>query len=63
MTDKVKGNVLFVIALVMLVLTTMLHGSLQVLSGIAGGLLVVVSIYYEVKIRLKNIVSFLRDNK
>lgn len=49
MTDKAKGNVLFVVALVMLVLTTMLHGGLQVLSGITGGLLAVVSLYYELK--------------
>ncbi|MFS0956956.1 MULTISPECIES: hypothetical protein [Enterococcus] len=60
MTDKAKGNVLFVVALVMLVLTTMLHGGLQVLSGITGGLLAVVSLYYELKIRLKNIVSFFK---
>lgn len=60
MTDKAKGNVLFVVALVMLVLTTMLHGGLQVLSGITGGLLAVVSLYYDLKIRLKNIVSFFK---
>lgn len=63
MTDKAKGNVLFVVALVMLVLTTMLHGSFQVLSGITGGLLAVVSLYYELKIRLKNIVSFFRGDR
>lgn len=60
MTDKVKGNVLFVVAIVMLVVTTNLHGAFQVLSGIIGGVLILISLYYEFKMRLKNIISFFR---
>lgn len=57
MSDKLKGNVLFLAALAFLVLAIVFHGSFQILFGIIGGVLGVVSLYYEFKVRIKRMLG------
>lgn len=59
MTDKAKGNLLFIIGISLLVLALVIP-NYQMLFGTVGGILAIVSLYFETKVRIRSIISFFR---
>lgn len=60
MTDKNKGNLLFGLAIVLLILALVFQGNIQMLFGITGGILIIISLTFSAKSRIKAIISFFR---
>lgn len=61
MKDKTKGNVSFWLALLLLIIAATLQGTLQMVFGVIGGIVVIISLIYTAKARFKEILLFFRD--
>lgn len=61
MKDKTKGNMFFWLALLLLILATTLQGTLQMVVGVIGVIVVIISLMYTAKARFKSILLFFRD--
>ncbi|MDT2739251.1 hypothetical protein [Enterococcus canintestini] len=59
MSEKFKGNIIFVLATILLILAIALPQK-QVLFGITVAILVLIALYFEAKVRIKNIIAFFR---
>lgn len=60
MGDKAKGNIFFGFAVLLLVIAITLQGTLQMVVGIIGGILAVVSLAFSTKAKIKAILAFFR---
>lgn len=59
MTDKFRANLLLLLGIVLLMIS-IVATSLQIPLAVFGGLILLVSLYFEVKLRIKALISLFR---